>query len=140
MRLIEIERADLERLDAAARELARLLEPGDVVALRGELGAGKTTFARALVRALHGHDRVSSPTFTFWHRYAGNPPVNHLDLYRVEQPEELAELGLEEAFDVSAIVLIEWAEHADSRLPRHTVEVEIIGSGAQLRRIVAIRP
>ena len=61
-----------------AAEFARGLSAGDVVALSGPLGAGKTTFVRAVVRALHGADQTSSPTFTFWHRYDGNPPIRKL--------------------------------------------------------------
>ena len=73
-------------LEAFAASFARTLRPGDVVALSGELGSGKTTFVRAAVRARHGEDQTTSPTFTFWHRYAGDPPIDHLDLYRIEIP------------------------------------------------------
>jgi tRNA threonylcarbamoyl adenosine modification protein YjeE len=139
MRLIDVEAADLALLQEAAGELARFLRPGDVVALRGELGAGKTTFARAVVSALHGGDAASSPTFAFWHRYAGAPLVNHLDLYRVERAEELAELGLEEAFEPQAIVLVEWLERAGSLLPPATVLVEIRGCGPEPRSIAVDR-
>ena len=79
---------DLAAFEALAGEFARGLRPGDVVALEGELGAGKTTFVAAVVRALHGSDEVASPTFTFWHRYAGQPPLEHLDLYRIDNPAE----------------------------------------------------
>jgi tRNA threonylcarbamoyladenosine biosynthesis protein TsaE len=138
--LIDVESAGLAQLDATARELARSLLPGDVVALRGDLGAGKTTFARALVRALHGVEEASSPTFTFWHRYPGTPPVNHLDLYRVERRGEMAELGLDEAFEPDSIVLIEWPERAWGSLPAATVEVTISGSGTEPRRLRVRRP
>lgn len=140
MRLIDIEAVDLTRLDATAQELARSLRPGDVVALRGELGAGKTTFARALVRALHGNDAASSPTFTFWQRYPGTPPVNHVDLYRVEGPDDMKELGLEEAFEPDSIVLVEWPERAPQLLPPGAVEVTISGAGAEPRRLRVRRP
>jgi tRNA threonylcarbamoyladenosine biosynthesis protein TsaE len=140
MRVMAIETADLARLEAAARALARMLEPGDVVALEGALGAGKTTFARALVAALHGSDEATSPTFTFWHHYPGTPPVNHLDLYRIERPEELVELGLEEAFGPDAIVLIEWPERAPDLVPAKAVRVTISGAGPEPRALTVDRP
>lgn len=112
-----------------AGAFAAALLPGDVVALSGELGAGKTTFVRAAVRARHGEDQTSSPTFTFWHRYHGDPPIDHLDLYRIEDPAELTELGLDEAFDGSSIVFIEWWTHAPLLLPEHRYEVTIAGAG-----------
>jgi len=140
MRIMSIESADLARLEAAARALARTLEAGDVVTLEGALGAGKTTFARALVAALHGADEATSPTFTFWHRYPGTPPVNHLDLYRIERPDELVELGLEEAFEPDAIVLIEWPERAPELVPRGTIRVQIAGAGPEPRSLTVDRP
>ncbi|MBV8489933.1 MAG: tRNA (adenosine(37)-N6)-threonylcarbamoyltransferase complex ATPase subunit type 1 TsaE [Candidatus Eremiobacteraeota bacterium] len=112
-----------------ARDFVAALRPGDVVALSGELGAGKTTFVRAAVRARHGEDQTTSPTFTFWHRYHGDPPIDHLDLYRIEDPAELTELGLDEAFDGTSIVFIEWWTHAPLLLPEHRYEVTVEGAG-----------
>ncbi len=105
------------------------------MALSGELGAGKTTFVRAAVRALHGEDQTTSPTFTFWHRYAGTPPIDHLDLYRVEDPREFAELGLEEVFDRGSIVFVEWWTHGPSLLPAEHYDVTIEGSGMGPRTV-----
>jgi tRNA threonylcarbamoyladenosine biosynthesis protein TsaE len=130
---------DLPAFRAAAARLAATLRPGDTVALRGALGAGKTTFVRAVASALHGDDPVSSPTFTFWHRYAGAPPINHLDLYRVDDPAELAELGLWEAFTPDAITLVEWPERGEPLLPSQRIEVSIEGSGEGLRALTVAR-
>jgi len=121
---------DERALDAFARTLAAGLAPGDVLALRGPLGAGKTTLVRALVRALHGSDAaVSSPTFIFRQRYDGSPPVEHLDLYRLDDPAELRELGLEDAFAPDRITVVEWPERAPDLLPAHTRTLTISGAG-----------
>jgi tRNA threonylcarbamoyl adenosine modification protein YjeE len=122
-------------LEAFAATFARTLRPGDVVALSGELGSGKTTFVRAAVRARHGEDQTTSPTFTFWHRYAGDPPIDHLDLYRIDDPADLNELGLEDAFDGGSIAFIEWWTHAPSLVPARHYEVTIAGSGDSPRTL-----
>ena len=127
---------DLAALDAAAARLAASLRPGDSVGLSGDLGAGKTTFVRALVRALHGSDEsVSSPTFVFRHRYDGSPPVEHVDLYRVEDPAEAAELGLHDAFGPDRITVVEWPERLPGLLPAGAVRVLIEGAGNAPRRL-----
>lgn len=128
-----------EEFRAFATDFARNLRPGDVVGLSGPLGAGKTTFVKAVVLARLGNDPVSSPTFTFWHRYEGEPPVDHLDLYRVERPEEADELGLEDAFDGRSIVLVEWWKNAPELLPPVRYEIEIEGKGDSPRRVTVRR-
>lgn len=134
---------DLPAFEALAARLAARLRPGDVVALGGALGTGKTTFVRAVVQTLHGVDAASSPTFTFRHRYEpprpGGLAIEHLDLYRLGSERELAELGLEEAFDGAALVLVEWWERAPSLLPERRYDVRIDGIGEQPRS-VTVRP
>ena len=118
-----------------AAEFGRGLKAGDVVGLSGALGSGKTTFVKAIVSARLEGDPATSPSFTFWHRYAGTPPIDHLDLYRVEDTRELAELGLEDAFDGSSIVLVEWSERAADLLPPLDYEIAIEGKGDEPRRV-----
>jgi tRNA threonylcarbamoyladenosine biosynthesis protein TsaE len=130
---------DLPAFQRVAEALAARLQPGEVVALSGELGAGKTTFVRSVVRALHGADQAFSPTFTFRHRYTGEPPVEHLDLYRIQSPAEAVELGLEEAFDGTSIVMVEWPEHLPHLIPEHAIHVAISGAGDAPRDIVIER-
>ncbi len=105
---------DLAATDALARRIASLLHPGDVVALSGGLGAGKTTLARTIIAALGYAGEVPSPSFAIIEVY--DPPalrlrVVHADFYRLEDPEEVAELGLDD-YRADAVLIAEWPEHA----------------------------
>jgi tRNA threonylcarbamoyl adenosine modification protein YjeE len=120
---------------AFAASFGRGLAPGAVVGLSGPLGAGKTTFVKAVVKERLGSDPVSSPTFTFWHRYAGSTPIDHLDLYRVDDPSEVTELGLDDAFDGTSIVLVEWWRNAPGLLPPVHYEIDIQGTGTGPRTV-----
>ena len=131
---------DLDALERLATTFAASLRAGDVVALRGDLGAGKTTFVAAIVRALGIDADVASPTFTFWHRYGGTPPIEHLDLYRIESPLDARELGLDEALDGRGIVFVEWPDRLPGFLPAHVIAVTLEGSGDIPRTIEIVRP
>ncbi len=125
--------------EALGARIAALLRPGDVVALHGGLGAGKTTLARGLIRALAGADtEVPSPTFTLVQSYP-TPELDlvHADLYRLESVAESVELGLEDAF-ASAATVIEWPERLGSRLPgdRLDVHLEDAGDGGRTARLI----
>ena len=128
-----------EELDKFATAFARRLTLGDVVALSGPVGSGKSTLVRAIVRALHGADQSCSPSFTFRHRYDGDPPIEHIDFFRIEDPRELVELGLEEAFDGNAIALVEWWRNAPDAIPPRRYEIEINGAGIESRTLF-LRP
>jgi tRNA threonylcarbamoyladenosine biosynthesis protein TsaE len=120
--------------EAATRDLgqrlARLVRPGDVLALGGDLGAGKTTLARALVRALTDPDEeVPSPTFTLVQGYDTDAgPLWHFDLYRLERPDDAVELGLDDAL-ADGITLIEWPERLGALLPRRRLDVVLAAHG-----------
>ena len=123
------------RLGAA---VARALRPGEAVCLYGPLGAGKSTLARGLVRALTRPDEdVTSPTFTLVQFYDGPDfPVAHFDLYRLARAEEAYEIGLDEALEDGAAV-IEWPERLDGRLPGDRLDIEIAIRGeARAARLV----
>jgi tRNA threonylcarbamoyladenosine biosynthesis protein TsaE len=142
--LPSIELADEAATAALARRLAPHLKPGDVVALRGDLGAGKTSFARALIRALSGADgaerEVPSPTFTLVQSYdtpAGR--LHHFDLYRVQSPDELTEIGWDEAL-ADGIVLVEWPERAGSLLPRYRLDIALAFGADSEARNADLRP
>jgi tRNA threonylcarbamoyladenosine biosynthesis protein TsaE len=113
-----------EETQALAARLAAVLEPGDVVTISGELGAGKTTFVRGAARALGIEDRVTSPTFTIGHRYAGRIPVSHLDLYRFAGVSA-AEWGDLEPYFEDALVFVEWPEAAGDELPAPRARVHM---------------
>lgn len=131
---------DLKSVAAYTARLAATLAPGDVVALHGDLGAGKTTLVRGIVAALHGNaDAVSSPTFVFRHRYPGSPPVEHLDLYRIVGRADAAELGLEEAFDPATLTLVEWPDRLPGLLPPATIHLSIEGAGDTPRTVRLVR-
>ncbi|HZO35037.1 MAG TPA: tRNA (adenosine(37)-N6)-threonylcarbamoyltransferase complex ATPase subunit type 1 TsaE [Gaiellaceae bacterium] len=129
--------ASPEETAALAAGLAARLEAGDVVAVSGELGAGKTTFVRGAARALGVTDPVSSPTFTLGHRYAARTPVAHLDLYRLAglSPEEWGDL--EPYFD-GAVVFVEWPEHAGDWLPAPRAVVTLDHVDQSHRRVTIV--
>jgi tRNA threonylcarbamoyladenosine biosynthesis protein TsaE len=118
--------ASEEETIALGERLARALPPHGVVLLTGNLGAGKTMLAKGIVSGLGAApaEEVSSPTFTLIHEY-GNGRVYHVDLYRLEEPRELATLGLEELFERDAMVLIEWGERFSRLLPAQRTEIRI---------------
>jgi tRNA threonylcarbamoyladenosine biosynthesis protein TsaE len=135
---VRIESAAPEDTEAVAAALAAELEPGDVVTIAGELGAGKTTFVRGACRALGVTDPVTSPTFTIGHRYAaGERVIAHLDLYRF-QGFSAAEWGdLEPYFD-GTIAFVEWPEAGESALPEPRVRVRLEHAHEMTRRIVHV--
>ncbi len=103
---------------ALAEKLAALFRPGDLVVLKGELGAGKTAFVRGLAGAL-GLDReaVNSPSFTIVNEYPGERPMYHLDLYRISDPTELDEIGWDEYLQRPGLIVVEWGDKAGNYLP-----------------------
>jgi tRNA threonylcarbamoyladenosine biosynthesis protein TsaE len=120
--------------------VARILRPGDAVCLWGELGTGKSTLARALIRALTtAEEEVPSPTFTLVQTYEAIAfPIAHFDLYRLADAEEAFELGIDEALDEGAVV-IEWPERLSGRLPQNRLDIEIEMDGEARRARVLPR-
>jgi tRNA threonylcarbamoyladenosine biosynthesis protein TsaE len=129
-----------EETQAAAARLAETLGAGDVVALTGELGAGKTCFTQGLARGLGVSGRAVSPTFVLVNEYRGRLPVHHVDAYRTASLTELLDLGIEELFDGDGVTVVEWADKLEPLLPARTVRVHIDGVGDEPRRITIRRP
>lgn len=130
--------SEADTIGVGAR-LAGRLKPGDVIALEGDLGAGKTRFVRGLARGL-GHDerRVSSPTYVLVHEYddaEGAPPLIHVDAYRVASADELEGFGLDRAMADGAVLVVEWASRLGDALDPSRLRVEIAHAGDDLREI-----
>ena len=119
--------------------LAELLIPGDVVALIGDLGSGKTRWVQGICQGLGVDDPVNSPTFTLVNEYQGRLPVYHIDLYRLEDAAEMLTFGLEDYLYGPGVSLIEWADRADRLLPEDYLTVNLYYLENTKRRVV-IRP
>ncbi|HEY7727523.1 MAG TPA: tRNA (adenosine(37)-N6)-threonylcarbamoyltransferase complex ATPase subunit type 1 TsaE [Candidatus Eisenbacteria bacterium] len=121
------------------RRLGALLQPGDWVALTGDLGAGKTTLVSGVLEAIHPGARVRSPTYVLVEFYGTSPTIMHVDLYRVQSRLECEGIGLEDLAAPDAIVLVEWADRAGPDLPGDRLDLELryVEGGA---REVRIRP
>ncbi len=131
-----------EATRALGRALAAHLAPGDVVALHGGLGAGKTHLAKGVAEGLGlDPDDVTSPTFTLVHEHdAGDVLLLHLDLYRIETAGDAARLGLGELLSGDAIALVEWPEHAFGLLPPDTLHLRLTPLDGDGRRIELVSP
>ncbi len=114
--------------------LAAALRPGDVIALVGDLGAGKTRLVQAVAKALGVPDEVvHSPTFTLIHEYPAVFPIRHCDAYRLRNPEEFADLGLDELFGMDGVAFVEWADRVTHDLPRDHLRIELSVTGLTTR-------
>lgn len=122
-----------EQTQTLARELAQKLFPGAVIALWGDLGAGKTAFVRGLAQGMGVSGRVHSPTFDIVHEHAGPLPLYHFDLYRLT--EGLADSGLDEYFDRGGVCALEWPQMADGELPDERLDVFLRGQADEPRTI-----
>lgn len=132
---------DETRIIGAA--LAPMLVPGDVVALSGDLGAGKTVLVQGVATALGVGRRVTSPTFTIVHEYRGRYPILHLDVYRLNSFQEVLDLGFEELLDPEAILLVEWGEAVSQLLPPKHLEIDMrrsLDPARESERDLAFRP
>ena len=124
-----------EETEALGRALAGLLPEGAVLALQGDLAAGKTCLVRGMSAVLAPGAAVSSPTFTLVNEYGDPPRVYHLDLYRLEGPGELIDLGFEELVQGDGVCVIEWAERAEGCLPDGHVQIDLAHAGGDARSL-----
>ena len=132
----EIVSSSAEETQAFGEQLGRLLRPGDVVALRGELGSGKTTLIQGLARGLGlDPDAVKSPTFVLMREYPGAVPLIHIDGYRLQGAPSIAWLDLDLLFSPQKVTVIEWAERFEGLLPEDAVALSLAHVSANRRRI-----
>ncbi len=138
---MEVETATVAETEAVAADLARSLVAGDVVALEGDLGAGKTQFVRGLLRGLGGDARlVSSPTYVLLNVYPGGRlTLFHIDAYRTAGPDDLAGIGFDELLDEGGVVAVEWPARLGDLLPAHRYTVRLTAIDAD-RRVIEVVP
>lgn len=133
-----VEATDAAAMEALGAHVARLLHPGDRLYFSGDLGAGKTTLIRGILRALGYTGAVKSPTFTLVESYnAGGMELYHFDLYRLEDPEELEGIGFRDYMDGPGVCLVEWPQRGNEQLGLPDVEVVIaITDGGRRLRLI----
>ncbi len=129
-----------DETQALGERLGRALAAGDVVALSGELGAGKTAFVQGLARGLGVAGRVSSPTFTIVNEHQGRVPLFHVDFYRLERAAELDAIGFDDYFARGGVVVVEWGDRFPAALPRERLEVRIAITGDEERTLTISGP
>jgi tRNA threonylcarbamoyladenosine biosynthesis protein TsaE len=134
--LLPTETASPDETIALGRRLAAALQPGDVVALYGDLGAGKTHLVKGICAGLGvAPAAVTSPTFTLVNEYRGDLPVFHFDAYRVERPDEFFDLGYEDYFFGDGVSLVEWPERVEGLIPPEAIRLRLAHGGGDVRRV-----
>ncbi|KYG58568.1 tRNA (adenosine(37)-N6)-threonylcarbamoyltransferase complex ATPase subunit type 1 TsaE [Planococcus maritimus] len=126
-----------EQTEELAMRLASLLQPGDLLTLEGDLGAGKTTFTKGLAKGLGIERTVNSPTFTILKQYEGRVNLNHFDVYRLENSDE--DIGFDELFAEEAVSVVEWAQFIEEYLPTDRLKI-VIRRLSEERREVEFEP
>ncbi|MDR2600132.1 MAG: tRNA (adenosine(37)-N6)-threonylcarbamoyltransferase complex ATPase subunit type 1 TsaE [Oscillospiraceae bacterium] len=116
-------------------KLAHSLKPNTIVALYGNLGSGKTTFTRGLAKGLGITMNVSSPTFTIVNEYHGKTPLFHFDMYRLDNEDELFDIGWDDYHDRGGICVVEWSEKIPHAIPHNTITVKLTNLGEDKRQI-----
>lgn len=139
--LLDVVTYSPEETMAVGRELAAHLPPRSLVLLEGELGSGKTTLIKGIVAGLGAvrEEEVTSPSFTLVHEYGRENKVYHVDLYRIEEPRELATLGLEDVLGQQATVLVEWGEKLGDPAPTPCIRIRLEYVAGEDRRIIVER-
>lgn len=122
---MEIRLNSLEETEEFGIKLGRALRRGDILCLNGDLGAGKTTLTKSIGLGLGVEEYITSPTFALINQYSGRLPVYHFDVYRLENVEELFDLGFDEYFYGNGVCIIEWADKIDRMIPKERIVIDI---------------
>ncbi len=126
---------DVSETEKIARDLAGVLKSGDIVALYGPVGSGKTCFVRGLAHGLGCSQEVKSPSFSLVNEYSGPLSLYHIDFYRLEKEAEIIDLGWTDYIESDGVVAIEWAERVRNMLPPNRFDVYLHFSGPEMRRV-----
>lgn len=129
-----------DQTESLGRRLGQLLRSGDVIALSGDLGAGKTVLTRGIAQGAGAAGYFASPTFTLVREYPGPIPISHVDLYRLDAPREIEDIGLDEILERAGVVVIEWAEKIRHMLPAGYLWVELRFTNREDEREIAFVP
>jgi tRNA threonylcarbamoyladenosine biosynthesis protein TsaE len=128
-------------MKAYGQALGQTLAPGAVIALIGDLGAGKTTLSKSIAEGLGVRERVTSPTFTIICEYgSGRLPLYHFDVYRLDDPEEMENLGYEEYFYGDGVTIVEWADKVEALLPKTAIRIRIDYNTDPETRTLSVKP
>lgn len=123
---MKINTSSPEETFSFAKDFAKSLRPGEIICMYGDLGAGKTLFAKGVAEGLGVEDHVSSPTFTIVNEYEGALPFYHFDVYRISDPDEMYETGFEDYINGEGVCLIEWAELIEEIIPAPYKKITIL--------------
>lgn len=136
--MIKIETHSFEETVELGRKLGRLLTPGDVICLSGDLGTGKTALTNGIAKALDITSYITSPTFTLVNEYEGKIPLYHFDVYRIADSDEMFDIGFEEYINSEGITVIEWGEQITEILPKELIKITIkknLARGLDVREV-----
>lgn len=127
---------NFKEIDKLAEKLAQYVQAGDIIALIGDLGTGKTTFTKKFAEVLGVTDNLKSPTFNYVLEYfSGRLPLYHFDVYRLGEPEEIYEVGYEDYLGGDGVMLIEWADIIESELPKEYIRIVLEYDGDETRGV-----
>lgn len=136
---IKMEISNLRQTSELASVFAKVIKPPMIILLNGDLGSGKTTFVKEVVKALGSEDLVTSPTFTLLNTYNGKFPVYHFDMYRLSSAEDALNVGFEEYFDkksLDGVCFVEWSENVEGLIHEVDYVIDISKKGDKLRTII----
>lgn len=134
----EFETSSPSETEALGEKIASKLKPGNVLALFGGMGAGKTALTRGIARGLGIAEGVSSPTFALVHEYTGRLTVYHFDMYRVESWDDLYSTGFFDYLDSNGVLVVEWSENIENALPEESIRVHLCQGKSENKRIISI--